>query len=177
MRFKIAITLAFCVAVLAGCQHQKQDNSFSSGQVAPPVDSSPNAAIRTAIQAHLAHNTNLRMDSFEMELKQVTFDGDHAQAQVEFHAKSGGGTMQLNYALAKKDGVWSVVESTPAGSNFSHPGTNKSQGTGAPGQMGGESDVFQALDKLHAGAPTSTAPQSLPPGHPPVAASPKNKQP
>jgi len=41
-------------------------------------------------------------------VKQVTIDRDHAQAQVEFHVKNGPGTMQLTYALAKRDGAWSV---------------------------------------------------------------------
>ncbi|MFI5095533.1 MAG: hypothetical protein WCE50_18345 [Candidatus Acidiferrum sp.] len=174
MKSKIAITLTISAVLLAGCQ--QRGNTMSAGPAAASTDSSPNAAIQTAIRAHLAHNTNLRLDSFDMELKQVTFDGDHAQAQVEFHAKSGGGTMQLNYALAKQNGAWSVVESTPGGSNFSHPGLDKTQGSSTGGTMGNGSDVFQTLDKLHGGVPSAAAPQSLPPGHPSVAGSPNYKK-
>jgi len=177
MKSGILITLAFCAAVFAGCQHQQQGSLISSGQVAPPADSGPDAAVRSAIEAHLAHSTNLRLNSFDMEMKQVTYDGDHAQAQVEFHAKTGGGTMQLRYALEKKDGAWSVLESTPGGSNFSHPGPTNPHGTGANGQMAGQSDIFSALDKLHGGVPASTPRQSLPPGHPPVTTPLKDKQP
>jgi hypothetical protein len=123
MRIGIATTLAFSVAVFSGCQ--QHGKSQPGTPAVASADTSPNAAIQTAIQAHLAHNGNLRLDSFDMEVKQVTFDGDHARAQVEFHAKSGGGTMQLTYALVKRDGAWSVVESTPRGSNFSHPGLDR----------------------------------------------------
>ncbi|HXJ07128.1 MAG TPA: hypothetical protein VNH65_18645 [Candidatus Acidoferrum sp.] len=173
MRIGIAITLAFSVAAFSGCQ--QHGNSKPGTPSVASVDTSPNSAIQTAIQAHLAHNSNLRLDSFDMEVKQVALDGDHARAQVEFHAKSGGGTMQLSYALVKRDGVWSVLESTPGGSNFSHPGLDKTQGTGAGGKVGSDSDVFQVLEKLHDG--TDTSKKNLPRGHPPVAASPKNKQP
>lgn len=173
MRIGIATTLAFSVAVFSGCQQYGKSDPGTPAVAS--ADTSPNAAIQTAIQAHLAHNSNLRLDSFDMEVKQVAFDGDHAHVQVEFHAKSGGGTMQLTYALVKRDGAWSVVESTPGGSNLSHPGLDKTQGTGTGGKVGSDSDVFQVLDKLHDGA---VAPkQKLPPGHPPVAPTPKNKEP
>jgi len=173
MTFRIAITLALSAAVFAGCQ--QSGNSKPGTPAVASADTSPNAAIQTAIQAHLAHNSNLRVDSFDMEVKHVAFDGDHAQAQVEFHAKSGGGTMQLTYALVKRDGAWSVLESTPRGNNFSHQGLEKAQGTGAGGKGGSDSDVFQVLDKMHDGAVAPT--KNLPPRHPPVAATPKNKQP
>src|ERR1700687_4114575 len=138
MRSKIAITLFLC-AVAVGCQ--QSGNSVSRAPAVASADAGQNDAIRSAIQAHLAHNGNLSLNSFDTEVKQVTFDGDHAQAQVEFHAKNGPGTMQLTYALAKRDGAWSVVESTPGGSNFSPPGLDKSQPPAAAGAMGGGSDV------------------------------------
>lgn len=173
MRSKIAIVLCVCAAVV-GCQ-QRANPVASAPSAAPQTDASPNDAIRTAIQAHLAHNGNLSLNSFDTEVKQVNFDGDHAQAQVEFHAKNGPGTMQLTYALAKRNDVWSVVESTPAGSNFSHPALDKSQAPGAGGTTGGGSGVFRALDNFRGGAPA--AQPNLPPGHPPLATSPKNTNP
>ncbi|MGC2672612.1 MAG: hypothetical protein WA299_12160, partial [Candidatus Acidiferrum sp.] len=66
--------------------------------------------------------------------------------------------------------------STPGGSNFSHPGLDKTQGSSTGGTMGNGSDVFQTLDKLHGGVPSAAAPQSLPPGHPSVAGSPNYKK-
>jgi hypothetical protein len=172
MSFKIA-TVLFVSALVVGCQQRANPVA-----VTPPVTSanaSPNDAIRTAIQAHLAHNGNLSLNSFDTEVKQVKFDGDHAQAQVEFHVKNGPGTMQLTYALTKRDGVWSVVESTPAGSNFSHPPLDKSQAPAAGGPASGGPDVFRALDKVHGGG--SATQQQLAPGHPPIAASPKTASP
>ena len=172
MRSKFAIILCIS-AMFMGCQQRA--NPVAAAPSVASADASPNDAIRTAIQAHLARNGNLSLNSFDTEVKQVNFDGDHAQAQVEFHVKSGPGTMQLTYALAKRDGVWSVVESTPAGSNFSHPPLDKSQVPAAGGPAGGGSDVFRALDKVHgSGAATQ---QQLPPGHPPITTSPKPANP
>src|SRR3982074_1523602 len=82
-------------AAFAGCQHRS--NSFADAAAVPPAAASPNDAIRNAIQRHLAHNGNLSLNSFDTEVKQVKLEGDHAQAEVEFHVKSGPGTMQLTY--------------------------------------------------------------------------------
>jgi hypothetical protein len=171
MRSKAVIALVIS-SVAMGCQQRV--NSVSDTPAVTSSDATPNDAVRTAIQAHLAHNGNLSLKSFETDVKQVTFDGDHAQAQVEFHVKNGPGTMQLTYALAKRDGAWSVVESTPSSSNFSHPALDKSRAPAAGGSMGG-SDVFRALDNFRGGAAAQQ--QNLPPGHPPVAASPKDPNP
>jgi hypothetical protein len=173
MRVTIAITLVASAGVLAGCQ--QRGASVPGTPAVASANSSPNDAIQSAIQAHLAHNSNLRLNSFDMEVKQVKFDEDHAQAQVEFHAKSGSGSMQLTYALTKRDGTWQVVESMPGGSNFSHPGLGKTPGPSAGGKMGDNSDIFQVLDTLHGGRVMPS--QTLPPGHPSVGAAPKEKQP
>jgi hypothetical protein len=173
MRATTTIALVVSAALLAGCQ---QSRASASGVTAvASANSNPNDAIQNAIQAHVAHNSNLRLNSFDMEVKQVKFDEDHAQAQVEFRAKSGSGSMQLTYALAKRDGTWRVVESTPGGSNFSHPALGKTQGPSAGGKMGDNSDIFQVLDTLRGGAVAPA--QTLPRGHPSVGAAPKEKQP
>jgi hypothetical protein len=169
MNCKVAMTLILSAATLAGCgQH---GNSASSASSVARTDVSPNDAIRTAIQAHLSHNGNLNLKSFDTEVKQVTIDRDRAEAQVEFHVKNGTGMMQRTYALAKRDGAWSVVESLSVDSNFSHPTPGQAQAPAAGGAMGGESSVFRALDNFH-GRAAVTPPQNLPPGHPPVVASP-----
>ena len=167
MNCKLALTLVLSAATVAGCQ--QHGNSASGAPSVATADASPNDAIRTAIQAHLAHNGNLNLKSFDTEVKQVTIDRDRAEAQVEFHVKNGTGMMQRTYALAKRDGAWSVVESLSVGSNFSHP-TPGEQAPALGGAMGGESSVFRALDNFQ--GRTATPPQNLPPGHPPVVASP-----
>jgi zona occludens toxin (predicted ATPase) len=172
MKSQTLIFLVVSAVVFAGCRYRS--NSVSGPPVLASADASPNDAIGAAIQAHLTHNGNLSLQSFETELKQVNLDGDHAQAQVEFHVKSGPGSMRLTYALAKRDGTWLVVGSTPGGSNFSHPALDKTQAPAADETVVGNSAIFRALDNFHGSA--ATRPQDLPPGHPPVVASPKDKQ-
>jgi hypothetical protein len=168
MNCKFAMTLVLSAAMVAGCQ--QHGNSASGTSSVARADVSPNDAIRTAIQAHLAHNGNLNLKSFDTEVKQVTIDRDRAEAQVEFHVKNGTGVMQRTYALANRDGAWSVVESMSVDSNFSHPTPGQAQAPAAGAAMGGESSVFRALDNFHGRA--ATPPKNLPPGHPPVVASP-----
>jgi len=163
MKSRIAITLVISVVIGAGCQQHA--NSLSSAPAVTSADASPNDAIRTAIQAHLAHNGNLNLKSFDTDVKQVTIDRDYAQAQVEFRVKNGPGAMQLTYKLQKRNGDWAVVESNPVGSNFSHPALDKAQAPAAGGTMDGDSAIFRALDNFRGGA---TPRQNVPPGHPPI---------
>ena len=131
----------------------------------------PNTEIRRAIEAHLAHRGNLNMAAFDMNLQQVTFQGDHAQAQVSYNVKNGPGVMQLTYSLEKKDGSWSVVESNPAGSNFSHPSLDSTQNPvtgGTKDNLGNSiSDMVRGMKPGAGGGG-----QNLPPGHPPVNSAP-----
>lgn len=172
MTSQTIILLVVSAVVFAGCQ--RRGNSVSGAPVLASADASPNEAIRAAIQSHLAHNGNLSLMSFGTEVKQVKLEGDHAQVQVEFHVKNGAGKMQLTYALTRRDRTWSVVGSTPGGSNFSHPAFDKTQAPAAGESTGVNSAIFRALDNFHGAA--VTPPQELPPGHPPVVASPRNKQ-
>ena len=170
MKSKFVLIIFLSVAFGAGCDHR---SDFASGApIVASADANPNDAIRTAIKAHLAHNGNLSLKSFDTDVKQVKFDGDRAQAQVEFHAKNGPGTMQLTYALTNRDGAWSVTGSTPGGGNFTHPGPGQSKAPVGTAAMPGDPSVFRALDNLH--DRTAAKPQNLPPGHPPVAPSSKN---
>ena len=167
MRARSVFVLLVCAAALSGCQQHA-----GSGRNAPvaSAEASPESAIRTAIRARLAHNTNLNPDAFDMDVKRVTIDGDRAQADVEFHVKSGAGVMQMTYALAKQNGAWAVVESTPMGSNFSHPQGGQTPAVQRNAGTGGDSSIFRTMDDFH-GAANSPA-QKLPPGHPPVNATP-----
>jgi len=170
---KIFALFLVLAAVLLGCK--QQGASLSGAQAAPPASAEPNDAIRTAIQARIAHNGNLNLQSFDTEVKQITIDGSHARAQVEFHAKNGPGAMQLTYALEKRDGTWFVVESNPGSGNFAHPALDGSQTPSQKGTVGADPSVFRMLDNLH--GRTAANSQNLPPGHPPVAASPQNASP
>ena len=79
-------------------------------------------AIRASIEKHLASRADLNLGAMDREVKQITVNGDQATAQVEFRLKQGGGNMQVNYALAKQGGEWTVLVSQPAtGGQLSHP--------------------------------------------------------
>ncbi|HKV23207.1 MAG TPA: hypothetical protein VJN93_01325 [Candidatus Acidoferrum sp.] len=173
MRRRILIFLIGTAFAIGGCRSAK--DSGASGASSAMNASGPDAPIAQAIQAHLVQRSGLKLDAFDTSLKQVTYNGDHATAQVEFRAKTGGGTMELTYALEKQNGDWHVVESTPNGSNFSHPPLNGSGGTPAMGNGAGGSSVFDTLDKINGATPSSGTGQKLPPGHPVVAPPPKTQ--
>jgi hypothetical protein len=172
MKSQTLILSLVSAVVFAGCQHRS--TTAWGAPVLASADASSNDAILAAIQAHLTHNGNLSLESFNTEVKQVKREGDHAQALVEFHVKNGAGTMQLTYALTKRDRTWSVVGSTPGGSNFSHPAFDKTQASTAGKTVVGDSAIFRALDNFHGSA--ATPPRNLQPGHTSIVASPNDKQ-
>lgn len=167
-RFAILLVLS-AVATFAGCKHDAGPVVGAGSTTTAGTNSDD--AIRTAILAHLAHSGTLNIQAFDTIIRQVTMEGDHAQAQVEFHVKNGSGEMQLSYALEKRNGAWAVIESKPVGSDFSHPALNKSQTSSADGTVGANAAVSHALDNFHGGG---EAAQNLPPGHPPVVSSPNS---
>ena len=148
----VGASIVLAMVLATGCtKNAGPASATSNGQVHSTADNvatalsgsqTPEDSIRTAIQAHLAHQGNLNLQSFDTEVKQVNIQGDHAQAQVEFHVKGGPGVMQLTYALDKHDNAWSVVESVPASSNFSHPPLDGSapNANGAPNSAGAPVD-------------------------------------
>jgi hypothetical protein len=171
IRSKMLLLIA-SAAVFWGCR--QRGNSGTSAPIAL-ADASPGTAIRSAILAHLARNAGLNPNAFDTEVKRVTLDGDRAQAEVEFHVKNGSGVMQLTYALTRHNGAWSVVESTPMGSNFSHPQLNATQAAPPNAGTSADSSIFRTMDNFH-GTPMSPT-RKLPPGHPPIAATPKESAP
>lgn len=162
-RFAAGLVFVALFAGLTGCK--KKDNSIIAA--GSEQSEAPEAQIRTAIQAHLAHITNLNLEAFDTDIKQVTVAGDHAQAQVDFQVKGGPGVMQLTYQLEKREGNWAVVDSNPAGSNFSHPPLDQGQEPPASASGGSSHSLADTLRSFKSG--DGAPPSSLPPGHPPVA--------
>ena len=156
---KKIVLLVIAAGLMLGC---KKDLGIAQPQTQRPEDS-----IRAAIQAHLAHKGTLNVQAFDTDVKQVTIQGDQARAEVEFRVKGGPGTMQLTYALEKRDGAWSVIESDPVGSNFSHPSLDQTQSPSTNESVGASHSLADTLRSFKAGA---AAGQPLPPGHPPVSA-------
>ena len=141
---KKIVLLAIMATLTLGCK-----SGSRAAQAQTPEDS-----VRAAIQAHLAHNTNLNLQAFDTDVKQVTIQSDHAQAQVEFRIKGGPGAMQLTYALAKRDGAWSVT-SSDLDSNFNHPAPNQSQGESS-NMPGANHSLADTLKSFGAAAPPAT---------------------
>lgn len=67
------------------------------------------AAVEAAIRAYLSQRPDLALDKMEMELKQVEFQGETAEADVVFRVKSGEGEMPFHYRLRRQGTGW-VVE-------------------------------------------------------------------
>src|SRR5437016_14429419 len=154
---KRIVLWALLASLVVGCKNQ--------GGPAPAETQGPDASVRAAIQAHLAHQGSLNLQAFDTDVKQVNIEGDHAQAQVEFRVKGGPGAMQLTYSLEKREGAWSVIESDPVGSNFSHPSLNPGQTSETHGVSGPSRSLADTLRSFQIGPPPA---QTLPPGHPPV---------
>jgi hypothetical protein len=137
--------LAVIATLVAGCKN---------GSGAAQSQAQTENAVRAAIQDHLARQGNLNLQAFDTDVKQVTIQGDHAKAEVEFRIKGGPGAMQLTYSLEKRDGAWLVTDSD-VGSNFSHPGSNVDQG-GSSTVPGANHSLGDTLRSFGAGAPPAT---------------------
>jgi len=99
-------TMIFLFAFAAGCKKQANDQD----------------AIRAGIDKHLSGVAGLNMSIMDREVKQVSINGDHATAQVEFRVKQGTGTMQVEYSLDRQGAKWNVVSSQPKMGQNPHSG-------------------------------------------------------
>jgi hypothetical protein len=102
----LTCTVIFFLGFAAGCKNQPSDQD----------------AVRAGIDKHLSGVAGVNMSAMDKEVKQISVNGDHATAQVEFHAKQGGGTMQMDYTLDRKGGEWTVTSSQPGGGLSPRPG-------------------------------------------------------
>jgi hypothetical protein len=114
------------------------------------------AAIRESIQKHLSGLGSINMAAMDTDIKQVTVNGDNAQADVEFRLKQGGATMQMTYALERHAGAWIVLKSQPAGGQFEHPPMDKTHST-MPAAAAG-ADPPNIHDLLKAAPPAAPKP-------------------
>jgi len=124
-------------------------------------------AIRAGINQHLAGLKTLNLDAMDMNITNISVQGDQAQAQVEFKPKSGGppgAGMQVSYALQKQNGQWVVQTTQSAGGMMQHPapGDNPHMNGAAP-----PSGSMPNFRDLVPGSESGNSTQ-LPPGHPPV---------
>jgi hypothetical protein len=137
------------LVLFAGCKKQESDAD----------------AIRTGINQHLASLKTLNLAAMDMNITNVSVQGDKAQAQVEFTPKGGapqGAGMQVAYSLEKQNGVWVVENTQAAGGSIQHPAPGENPGMNAPAPSSG------SLPNFHDLVPGGGNSNSLPPGHPPV---------
>lgn len=99
-------TIIFLLAVAAGCKKQANDQD----------------AIRASIDKHLSARADLNLSAMDREVKQISVNGDHATAQVEFRLKQGNASMQVEYALERQGAEWTIMNSQPAGGQSPHSG-------------------------------------------------------
>jgi hypothetical protein len=122
-------TVFLCIAIMSGCNKQANDQD----------------AIRASIEKRLNGLEGLNMSAMDHEIKQISVNGDHATAQVEFRVKGGDAHMYIEYTLERQGKDWAVQNSQPMGGGSPHSGM---------------------------GMPPSNVPDSggssIPPGHPPT---------
>src|SRR5690348_7266919 len=111
-----ALTLTMGSLGLSGCGSGEAPEAGTS-PVHGVQGQSQDQQIRSAIQAHLTQVNNLNLQSFDTDVTNVQIQGDHAQAQVDFHVKGGPGVMQFAYQLERRGGNWTVTQSNPIGAH------------------------------------------------------------
>ena len=152
-RAAYSLTFIGLLSLFAGCKKQESDAD----------------AIRTGINQHLASLKTLNLGAMDMNITNVSIQGNTAQAQVEFKPKTGapqGAGMQVAYSLQKQNGLWVVQDTQPAGGSIQHPGPGENphmnSNSPASGQSSGSMPNFRDL------VPGGASSNALPPGHPPV---------
>jgi hypothetical protein len=145
------LTVIALLALFAGCKKQESDAD----------------AVRTGINQHLASLKTINLSAMDMNVTNVSVQGNQAQAQVEFKPKTGapqGAAMQVSYSLQKQNGLWIVQTTTPAGGSIQHPapGENPHMNPTSPSSGSDSMPNFRDL------VPGAASPNPLPPQHPPV---------
>jgi hypothetical protein len=99
MRSLTACLLGFGM-VLTGCSRSK--------------GSQTKEAVQAAIEAHLAERQNLMLANMTVEVQDVRFQGDTAEAQVNFRSKKASDlVVGVRYLLRKSGDTWKVESSSP----------------------------------------------------------------
>lgn len=108
-----SLLFALCAALLAGtaCSRLRQ---------APRLETKE--AVKAAIDAHLAKRRGtIALDQMNVEVRDVKFQGDRAEADVLFSSKTGTASMTMHYALRREGDHW-VVERSASGDMGMPPG-------------------------------------------------------
>jgi hypothetical protein len=120
-RWHLISALAVLCVFAAGCAKKVNDQD----------------AIRASIEKHLNGRADLNLSAMDREVKQVSVNGDHASAQVEFRLKGGDARMDIEYALGRQGKEWVVTSSQPVGTGDVHSGADQ-QPAGVTDSKGGQ---------------------------------------
>jgi len=141
------LTVIGILALFAGCKKQQSDAD----------------AIRSGINQHLASLQTLNLGAMDMNITNVSIQGNQANAQVEFKPKGGapdGAGMQVAYSLEKQNGLWVVQNSQPLGGSIQHPAPGENPPKNSTSPSSGSMPNFREL--------VPEGGSSLPAGHPPA---------
>ena len=108
-RWICTCAVVFLCVSFAGCNKQANDQD----------------AIRASIEKRLNGRTDLNMSAMDREIKQISVNGDHATAQVEFRLKGGDARMEIEYTLERQGKDWAVLDSQPMTGGSSAPGAGE----------------------------------------------------
>ena len=104
----------------------------------------PGAQYRAAIDQYCVtcHNDRLKtaglaLDKMEVEVQEVTLQGDRAEAQVRFRTQSGEGEMTLRYQLRREGERWVVELGSVHGGTGAMPPGHPSPGSGSASESPG----------------------------------------
>jgi hypothetical protein len=76
-----------------------------------PAD--PKPEVERAIRDYLSTRPGLALQNMEVEVTEVTVEGETANATVAFRTKSGEGEMTMHYTLRRERERWVVERSSP----------------------------------------------------------------
>jgi hypothetical protein len=132
----VKLTLIVCtvlaVVSLGGCRKNLQTDEV----------------VRQGIMNYLSQNKNLTLNNMDIELKQVTFRDQEADAVVLFTPKGGApeSGMTMRYTLERQNGAWVVKKKADSGAH------------------GAAAATRPPMSQI----PLPTPGGALPPGHPPM---------
>ena len=151
----VKLTLLVCsmlaVVCLSGCRKNLQTDD----------------AVKQGIMAYLTQNKNLSLNMMDIEVKQVTFRDNEADAVVLFKPKGGDASsgMSMRYTLERQNGNWVVKkknDSSPHGAAAAKALSD------AQAAQQGAAPPAPAASSSSSSIPMPTQSGSMPAGHPPT---------
>jgi hypothetical protein len=130
-----------------------------------------NEAIRQAVVEHLQKNSGLDVSAMNIDVKNVEYRGDEADATVAFTPKSTpDGGMAMRYTLESRGGKWVVKGKAGGGQAAEQMPGGHPQAGGAASGAGQQADLPPGHPPVGGVKPAQgEQPKSdLPPGHPPT---------